>query len=58
MLFNFDDKKSRKQVALAIRSQNDTKQINAIRLTEYSQKLARLSEGTRFVDSEWELLDA
>ena len=57
MLFNFDDKKSRKQVALAIRSQNDTKQINAIRLTEYNQKLARLSEGTRFVDSEWELIN-
>ena len=58
MLFNFNDKKSRKQVALAIRSQNETKQINAVRLAEYNQKLARLSEGTRFLDSEWELLDA
>ena len=59
MLFNFNDERSRKQVALAIRSQNDTKQLNAIRLTEYNQKLARLVEGGRFLDTtKWELPDA
>ena len=57
MLFNFNDERSRKQVALAIRSQTDTKQLNAIRLVEYNQKLARLAEGTRFLDSKWELPD-
>ena len=59
MLFDFNDTKSRKQVALAIRSQTDTKQLNAIRLVEYNQKLARLAEGTRYLDTtKWELPDA
>ena len=57
MLFDFSDNKSRKQVALAIRFQNDTKQVNSVKLAEYNQKLARLSEGTRFLDSEWELIN-
>ncbi len=59
MLFNFNDERSRKQVALAIRSQNDTKKLNSIRLVEYNQKLARLAEGTRYLDTtKWELPDA
>lgn len=52
-LYNFKDKKSRKQLAIAITYANDVKQANADGLLAYQTKMAALV-GSR---NEWELED-
>lgn len=53
MLYNFNDAKSRKQIAIAVLYGKDIKQANADGLVEYKTKLSRLV-GSRDV---WELND-
>lgn len=50
-LYKFNDKTSRKQIAVALLHGNDVKQANADGLLEYQTKLSRLV-GSRDV---WEL---